>query len=213
MRKSEIAALLIILISFVISAYFYPKMPERMASHWNVQGNVDGHMSKFWGLFLMPFVSSGLFLLFLIIPKIDPLKQNIVKFRKYFDAFVVLIIVFLFYLYLLTILWNLGFTFSIIYALVPAFSILFFYVGVLIENAKRNWFIGIRTPWTLSSDKVWDKTHKLGGKLFKISGIIALLGIIFVRYAFYFVISPAIIVALYTIVYSYFEYRKQMKRR
>ena len=63
--------------------------------------------------------------------------------------------------------------------IIPAFAVLLFYIGILIKHAKRNWFIGIRTPWTLSSDKVWDKTHALGGKLFQVSAVITLGGIFF----------------------------------
>lgn len=211
MRKSQIITLLIIFSSFIIGFYFYPQMPEKMASHWDMQGQVDGYMSKFWGLFLMPLISIGLFLLFVLIPKIDPLKANIEKFRKYFDIFVVLIILFLFYIYLLTISWNLGFRFSMNQLLPPAMGILFYYLGILVEKAKRNWFIGIKTPWTLSSDRVWDKTHKIGGKLFKVAGAIAFLGIFFQDYAISFVIFPVILVAGYTIVYSYFEYQKEIK--
>ena len=79
-KKTIILSLLIILLSFIIGIYFYPQMDDLMASHWNVKGEVDGYMSKFWGLFLMPFVSAGLLLLFILVPKIDPLKANIEKF-------------------------------------------------------------------------------------------------------------------------------------
>jgi uncharacterized membrane protein len=209
MRKSEIIISGIIVLSFAISIYYYPQMPEKVASHWNAEGQVDGYMSKFWGLFLMPVISAGMLLLFILIPRIDPLKSNIQEFRKYYDGFVVLIMVFLFYLHLLTIFWNLGFAFNMIIFLSPAFAILFYYSGILIENAKRNWFIGIRTPWTLSSDKVWDKTHKLGGKLFRIVGILALFAIFFESYAILVIVVPVIIVSIYTVVYSYFEYQKE----
>jgi len=198
-----------ILLSFLIGIYLYPKMPEQMASHWNAQGQVDGYVSKFWGLFLMPFIFLALFLLFILIPKIDPLKANIEKFRKYFDGFIIFTILFLFYLFTLTIFWNFGVKFSMNQVLPPAFGILFFYCGILIEKAKRNWFIGIRTPWTLSNDKVWERTHKIGGKLFKVVGIIAFLGIIFPNYAFFLILFPVIAVSIYTVVYSYFEYRKE----
>ncbi|VVB91544.1 Uncharacterised protein [uncultured archaeon] len=211
MRKSELIIAGIILLSFAIGIYYYPQMPEKMASHWNAEGQVDGYMSKFWGLFLMPIISVGLFLLFFLIPRIDPLKSNIQQFRTYYNGFVVLIIVFLFYLYLLTIFWNTGYTFNMITFLSPAFAILFYYAGILIENAKRNWFIGIRTPWTMSSDKVWDKTHKTGGKLFKIAGILALFVIFFERYAIFIIVVPVIIVSIYTVAYSYFEYQKETK--
>jgi len=211
MRKSEIIIFGIIILSFAIGIYYYPQMPEKLASHWNAQGQVNGYMSKFWGLFLMPIISMGMLLLFILIPRIDPLKSNIQEFRKYYDGFVVLIIVFLFYLHLLTIFWNSGYTFNMITYLSPALAILFYYTGILIENAKRNWFIGIRTPWTLSSDNVWDKTHKIGGKLFKIAGILALLAIFFESYAILIIVVPVIIVSIYIVAYSYFEYQKEMK--
>ncbi len=212
MRKSEIFIIAgIILLSFAIGIYFYPQMPEKMASHWNALGQVDGYTSKFWGLFLMPFLSVGLLLLFILIPKIDPLKANIEIFRKYYDGFVVLVIVFLSYLYLLTVFWNLGMKFSMILFLTPVFGIFFYSCGILVENAKRNWFIGIRTPWTLSNEKVWEKTHKIGGKLFKIAGIIVLLGIPFQSYAIFFILVPVILVLVFTIIHSYFAYQSEKK--
>jgi len=94
MKKIIIAIFLIILLSFAIGVYFYSQMPDRMVSHWNVRGEADGYISKFWGLFLMPIISIVMVLLFLVIPKIDPLKENVKKFRKYFDAFIILILLF-----------------------------------------------------------------------------------------------------------------------
>lgn len=211
MKKTGIILVGIILLSFATGVYFYPQMPERIASHWNAQGKVDGYMSKFWGLFLMPVVSVGLILLFILIPRIDPLKENIGEFRGYYDRFIVLLVLFLFYLHLLTIFWNIGMRFDMLRVLAPALGILYYCCGILTENAKRNWFIGIRTPWTLSSEDVWDKTHKIGGKLFKIAGLVAILGIVFGGYAIFFVIAPIILVAAYAVIYSYFEYQKEMK--
>jgi len=208
MTKTELVVFAIILISFVIGFYFYSQMPDKIASHWNAQDQVDGYMPKFWGMFLMPVISIGLLLLFMLIPKIDPLKKNIEKFRKYYNWFVLLIIMFLFYIYLLTVLWNIGFRFAMSQMMLPSLGILFYYIGILLENAKRNWFIGIRTPWTLSSDKVWDKTHKIGSKLFKIIGVIVFLGIFFQKYSIWFILVPILLVAVYLIVYSYFEYQK-----
>ncbi len=203
----------IVLLSFAIAIYLYPQMPELMASHWNAAGQVDGYMPKFWGLFLMPLISLGMLGLFLAIPRIDPKRRNIEKFRVYYDRFIAIIIGFLFYIYILTILWTLGYTFNMILMLVPAFSLIFYYAGILVENAKQNWFIGIRTPWTLSSETVWDKTHKLGGKLFKAAAIIGLAGLILPDYAIWLIIIPVIFVAAYTIAYSYVEFQKEEKPR
>jgi len=211
LRKSEIISLLIIMISFIIGISFYSLLPDKVASHWNAKGEVDGYMSKFGGLFLMPIISLVLLLLFIIIPKIDPLKHNIEKFRKYFNGFIVLMMLFLFYLYILTILWNIGVRFNFVHLLVPIFSIFFYYCGILIQKAQRNWFIGIRTPWTLSNEQVWNKTHKIGGILFKIAGIISLIGILLPEYALFFVICPVIIASLFPVIYSYFAYQKLTK--
>ena len=209
MRKSEIVGLTIILLSFALGIYLYPQLPDLVPSHWNASGEVDAYMPKFYGVFLLPFVSVAVFLLYLAIPKIDPLKHNIAKFRKHFDIFVILIMSFFFYLYLLSILWSFGLMFNMIQAMVPAFGVLFYYCGILTENTKRNWFIGFKTPWTLNSDKVWEKTNKLGGKLFKITGIISLLGTVIQDYAIFFVIIPAVLTVIFTFVYSYFEYQKK----
>jgi len=201
-RKSEIIILGIALLSFAIGIYYYPQMPEQMASHWNAKGQVDDYLPKFWGLFLIPITLVGLALLFMAVPRIDPLRENIEKFRKYYDGFVILVIVFMIVVYLQTILWSIEIRISPNVFLPIAAGIMFIGAGILCENTRRNWFIGIRTPWTLSSDKVWDKTHRMGGKLFKIAGVIAIAGIFFQSYAVYFVLVPAILVAAYTVVYS-----------
>lgn len=210
-KKIKIVILFIIFVSFVAGFYLYPYMPEKIASHWNIQGDVDGYMSKFWGLFLMPIMSLAMFFLFLLVPKIDPLKENVKKFREYFDKFILLIILFIFYIYTLTILWSFGWRFNMGQFMAPALGVLFFYAGVLIEKSKRNWFIGIRTPWTLSSETVWDKTHQLGSKLFKISGIVALFGFVLPSIAFYLVLIPVIFSVIYSVIYSYLEYQKEKK--
>lgn len=212
MNKTNLTILFIIVLSFAIGAYFYPQMPDLIASHWNAQGMVDGYMSKLWGLFLMPILSVIMFLLFVFLPKIDPYKKNIDKFMKYYNGFILAIILFLFFIYLLSLAWNLGYRFNMVQFMAPAMGILFYCAGILIGKAERNWFIGIRTPWTLSSEEVWKKTHKLGEKLFKISGIIAFLGVFFQQWAIFLVIVPALFNAFYTILYSYFEYQKENKR-
>jgi len=208
MKISEIAVLAAIALSVAVGAYLYPQMPDMIASHWDAAGNVNGYMPKFWGLFLMPLVALAMFALLVFIPRIDPLKANIEKFRGYFDGFIVLMTLFLLYVHAISMLWNLGVAVNMNRIMPPALGALLFYCGILIEKAKRNWFIGIRTPWTLSNDMVWDKTHQLGGKLFKITGVIAVFGAFAGTYAFLFFIIPVVAATLFTTVYSYVLYRK-----
>lgn len=213
MKTKYIQALIICLIavSFLIGAYLQPTMPEKMASHWDASGNVNGYSPKFWALFLMPVISAILFLAFMLIPKIDPLKENIERFRGYFDVFMLLLFGFLLYLYMLTLAWNLGYRFNILQLLAPAFGLIIYYAGVMMENAKQNWFIGVRTPWTLSSESVWNKTNRLAGRFFKVAGILAALGTILPKYAIPLILAPVILAAIYPIIYSYQEYQREMK--
>jgi uncharacterized membrane protein len=202
---------MMILFIFIICACLYPQLPERMASHWNTRGEVDGYISKFWGMFLLPFILLGITLLFIAVPRIDPLKANIEQFRSYYDGFITLLLIFMLVIHVQLILWNIGIKISPNITVPVGLGILFFYIGILFEKAKRNWFIGIRTPWTLSSEQVWDKTHQIGGRLFKIAGIISLLGILSRDHALFFVIVPVIVIAVYLVIYSYLAFQKEMK--
>jgi uncharacterized membrane protein len=209
MRKANWAMLVMIAASFIIGAWLYPGMPESLPSHWNIRGEVDGYMPKFWALFLMPIITVGLTALFLVIPRIDPKKSNIEKFRKYYEALVVLIVAFLFYIYLLTLFWNLGYVFDMGQMLVPALGFLFYFIGSILDKVKTNWFIGIRTPWTLSSERVWKLTHRKGGMVFRASGVIALFGILFPVFAVWLLLAPILVGVAYLMVYSYMEYQKE----
>ena len=210
-NKYWAAILFIVLASFILGAVFYPHMPETMASHWNAHGEADGYMPRFWVLFLVPFVSLGMALLMFVIPRIDPLKTNIEKFKGYFYGFVIVITLFFFYVNVLVILWNLDFRFDFTQLLMPAMAILMYMVGIMTTKAKRNYFIGIRTPWTLNNEEVWDRTHKLGGLLFKIVGIITLIGVFFPDQAIYLMLISVLLATFISIVYSYVIFQKIQK--
>jgi uncharacterized membrane protein len=143
-----------------------------------------------------------------VIPYLDPLKRNIDKFMPYYEGFIVLFSAFMLAMHYYVILWNLGVQISTNVVLPVGLGLLFFYCGILCERAKRNWSIGIRTAWTMSSDRVWAKTHRIGGKLFKVAGIATFAGVAFQKYAIYFVIVPASIVSVFTIVYSFVIYQQ-----
>jgi uncharacterized membrane protein len=207
-RKAHVLSLFIIVLATIVSIVVYPKLPPVIASHWGISGEVNGYMSRFWGLFIMPIISFVMLLLFLFLPALDPKKENIQKFVDHFDNFILVMFTFLFYLHILVIVWNLGYDFNLMQFLAPAFAVLFYFTGTLVENAQPNWFIGIRTPWTLSSPIVWEKTHKTGGKLFKLTAAISLLGVAFPNLLFLFILIPAISLAIFSFVYSYILYTK-----
>jgi uncharacterized membrane protein len=203
--------LILILAATIAGLSVWNRLPDQMASHWNVNDQVDGYMSKFWGVFLMPLITLGMFLLFLVIPSIDPLKANIAQFREVFNLFIALIVGFMVYVHALTLLWNLGYTnFGLGRAMMPALGVLFIFVGYMLRKAKRNFFIGIRTPWTLSSDRVWDETHRIGATLFMISGTLALLGSFFGGMtAFVMIMVPLLGSTIFLVIYSYVLYQRE----
>ena len=212
-RTTMIIVLILIAAATLAGIVLWNQFPEQMASHWNENDQVDGYMSRFWGVFLMPLVTLGLLLLFMVIPQIDPLKANIAQFRGVFNLFITFFIGFMVYIHALTLIWNLGYTgFALSRAMLPAMGLLFILIGTMLRQAKRNWFIGIRTPWTLSSDTVWDKTHQLGAILFMASGVLAVIGGFFGGMtAFWMLFVPLIGSTVFLLVYSYVLYQRETK--
>jgi uncharacterized membrane protein len=204
-----IVAVLILTLAITILAY--PALSDMIPSHWNMAGEVDAYLPKIWGVLIIPLLMVPLTALFFLLPRIDPLKENYEKFRPYYDGFILVFLVFFLLIQLQIILWGLGYQISPNLIVPLLAGALFIYLGFLVEHAEQNWFVGIRTPWTLSSEQVWKKTHVLGGKLFKIAGFIAMAGVFFGDYAFWFVLVPPLSVAVYTVAYSYFEYQKEME--
>ncbi len=212
-KTTSIIVLTLIAIALVAGLSLWNQLPDQMASHWNSNDQVDGYISRFWGVFLMPLITLGMFVLFLVVPGIDPLKANIAQFREAFNIFIALMVAFMLYVHGLTLVWSLGYQdFKMSAAMLPFMGILFIAIGYLLRQAKRNFFIGIRTPWTLSSDSVWDKTHQLGSTLFMVSGAFAILGGFFGGMtAVWLMFVPLIGSSLFLVVYSYVLYRGEMK--
>ncbi len=214
-RLTLLIGIVLILLAVVFSAAVYSRLPDRMASHWGVNDQVNGTMSRFWGAFLMPIISAAMLALFLLIPNIDPMKANIATFRSIFNGFIVAILAFLLYVHVLTILWNLGYqSFHMSTVLLPGLGLIFIFAGLMMRRAKRNFFIGIRTPWTLSSDRVWDQTHRVGGVLFVLCGLFALAGVFMPgAMAFLLLIVPLLAATLFLMVYSYWLYQEETHSR
>ncbi len=208
-RYQKIIIFAIILFTFLASIYFYSRLPDQIPSHWNAAGEVNGYMGKFWGVFLVPILMLGISLLFLFLPRIDNLyKGSIDSFQNYYELLIIAILLFMAFMQSIILLWSLGITISIIKTLPLAVAFLLFVVGVVCEHSKRNSFVGIRTPWTLMNETVWNNTHQLAGKIFKILAVIAIVGIFFGRYSIYFILIPTLIGVIAMIVYSYFNYKK-----
>ena len=169
-------------------------------------------MDKFWGTFFLPIFLIGLYLLLYFVPKMDPKSKNIDKFKESYDNFLNVFFSFMVIIYLFTIAWNLGYQMNINILVPIVIAGLFYSIGTLISEAKPNYFIGIRTPWTLASDEVWNKTHHIGGKLYKLAALITLLGLFFGDLALIFMIVSIFGVSIYLVIFSYLEFKNEQKR-
>jgi uncharacterized membrane protein len=213
MKPIRLAIIAALLITLALTIAVYPMVPDTVVSHWNAAGQADGSMPKVWGLGLIPFVMIALVGLFAVLPRIDPYKKNYEKFGNWYEGFILLFILFMLVIQVQIILWSSGYRISPNLTMPLLIGSLFIYIGFLLGHAEQNWFVGIRTPWTLSSETVWKKTHELGGKLFKIAGIISFVGVLAKEYAMWFILVPVLAVAVYTVMYSYFEYQKEIKNQ
>ncbi len=209
MRRAEWILCAMVVASFVIGLFAYPYLPERMASHWNAQGEVNGYMPRVWGVFFLPIMFVIIAAIFLVIPRIDPKKENIARFRKYFDYLIIGLGIFFLYVYALTLFRNFGAQFNLSAAIIPPIAALFYLIGAILPHTEQNFMIGIRTPWTLSSKAVWRKTHEVGGTVFKACGVIMLLGMPFPWLMLWLILVPILGSALGLVIYSYVLYARE----
>jgi uncharacterized membrane protein len=161
-------------------------------------------MSKFWGQFTVPLVTAGVIALTFLSPKVDPERQNIEAFRGLYNDFIVVLAGFLALTHGVVLGINLGYDVPINAVIYAGVGLLIVFLGNLLGRAKQNWVVGIRTPWTLSDEDVWEQTHAVGAWLFRLSGIVALFGAFAGQYAPYLVVGPVLLSAFALVVYSYY---------
>lgn len=180
-KKSEIYNLVLIGCAFLLTIVFYNKLPDLIPIHWNASGKIDGYGPKILGAFMAPVIMIFTWTGMKYLPKIDPRKNNYEKFEKSYSVIVSLLITFFLILHVVTLLAAMGYKVSIDKIVPSIVGILFIVIGNYLPKSKSNYFYGIKTPWTLSSDVSWRKTHRLGGKLFIISGMVLILSSFFLE--------------------------------
>lgn len=197
------------IIPLLIAALVYSKLPALIPTNWGINGEVTySGKSSIW---ITSCLSLGLAILFDVVPHIDPRKQNYDKFGKYYDLFALFMVVFLLILNVVTITESFypG-TFSVGKLVVFLLGILFIFLGNILPKVKSTFFFGIKTPWTLSDANIWNKTHRLGGRLLFICGIIAIISSIFLSDAILFIVfmTSLIIAVMIPSIMSYIWYRQ-----
>jgi uncharacterized membrane protein len=210
--KSEIFSISLIAILAAASVYFYERFPERVITHWNFSGQADGWSGRGFAAFFLPALLIGLYLLFIFIPRLDPEKERYAEFAKVYNAFRNLILLALAVIYFVASLNNIGYEVPVGVWTPAIIGLLFIFLGSYFGKIKKNRFVGIRTPWTMSSETVWNKTHRFGGKIFMLGGALMLLTpIVPQSWRLPLFIANIIMLLSGTVVYSYIVYRQEKK--
>lgn len=171
-QRSEAWHLACIAALFAVTAAVWPYAPAKMPVHWNLAGEVDRYGSRAEGLLIWPVLALGMYGLFLLLPRLDPLRQNYEKFAGTYAVFRWSMTGFLAILYAIVLTSTFQPNFNGTFAASLAVGGLLALLGNSFGKLRPNWFVGIRTPWTLSSRLSWARTHRLGGWLFILTGVL-----------------------------------------
>ncbi len=211
--KSEIFPLSLIVLTIFISLFAYNDLPEKVATHWNFAGEADAWSSKLFHSLFFPGIIISLYLLFVFLPKLDPRKD---RYKEFFNVYLIfrnLIILLMFTIFSVATLANLGYSVNITLITSISIGLLMIVIGNYLGKIKRNWFVGIKTPWTLSSENSWNKTHRLGGKLFIIWGILIILSPwLPLKNPMITIILGLLPLIISITIYSYLVYKKELKK-
>lgn len=209
--KKELPAILMVLASWVLGWYFYMHFPDRVVTHWNFAGTPDAWGSKTTNVWAMPGLLTGMYLLFTVLPLVDPRKDRYPEFIGVYRIFKNIIMLVLLAVILASGAYNLGYNIKIQYVIPTIIGLLMIVLGNYMSKIKPNWFMGIRTPWTMSSENVWNKTHRVGGYAFILFGLLIILSSFLPKVlgliAF---ILGIMIVTVGTFGYSYWVYRQEI---
>lgn len=169
--KAELPLLLLLVGMFVLAFATLPTAPERIPMHWGLKGEVDRYGGRLEGLFALPALAVFVYLLMLFLPRIDPGRANYERFAGAYYALRVAVLLIFAVLYGVTHLIIRGVQIDMPKVVGLMVGALFFLLGNLLGKIRPNWFVGVRTPWTLSSKRSWTRTHRLAGWVFILGGI------------------------------------------
>ena len=214
-KKANIIIAIILAVTAAITLFYYPSVPDIIPTHWGPDGQIDGTGPKHM-LFVFWAIAAGVNLLMLFAEKIDPKGENYKKFPKVFNVFRIFITGLLCGLVLLTI----AFSFnpqvldmnSIMY---PVMGLMFILLGNYMPKVKHNYTFGIKTMWTIASENVWNKTHRMAGPLW-VAGGLAMMAMMFIKSsvaATAVMFGVMLVMVIVPMVYSYLEFKKEKENK
>lgn len=206
----RLAQWVIVGLMFAAGAVLYSYLPSMVPSHWNVQNQVDNWMPKQIGTWLLPGVTLLMVLLFPVIRRIDPKQENYDQFKKAWEVVQITFVGFFAYMYAITMYVSLNIEQSFLVGRLVTFGIgaMFVILGNYMGKLRHNYFVGLKTPWTLADPEVWQKSQRVAGWAFVLGGLVIMLNsILWVLSSSIFIATIAAVIIL-PAAYSYLISRK-----
>ena len=195
------------------TAVVYNRLPAQLPTHWDMRGVVSGWTGRALGAWLMPGIIAAMALILPWLPSIDPKRVNYEKFRATYDLVINAIITIAGALHVAMLGVALGWPISMGRLTPVMVGALFIVLGNVMPRARPNWLFGIRTPWTLTNDRVWERTHRLGGFMFVGAGVVVMLvAVAPVWLAMPLIVTTAVVASVVPLVYSYFAWKQETTR-
>ena len=202
------------LIAVGMSAAVYSRLPETMAVHWDINGNPNGWMPRAIGAAFMPVLIVVIWGALRLVPRIDPRAENYARFAEAYETIVASVLVLLVVTHGIMLAVALGYHVSVA-RIVPALvGALFVVIGNMMPLVRPNWWFGIRTPWTLSNDRVWARTHRLAGYCMTAGGLLMILAALMLppQLGIPVLVAAAIAATVGPAVYSYLTWKREEGR-
>lgn len=199
-----------VLIAVGASVAMYAGLPEQVPVHWDLRGQVDGYGSRFAVLFLTPLIMVAVWGLLRFLPRIDPHRANYARFAGTYEVIIDSVMAMMLVIHLAILLGASGAPDSVPLVVRAAVGAMFIVMGNVMPRTRQNWFVGVRTPWTLASARVWERTHRFAGYMFVALGVVVILTIPLAPQIGIPILAAGLaIVGFGAVIYSYVEWRKE----
>jgi len=210
-RKYYFIGIMLTAAVFVAILIAYPQLPNQVPTHWNMQGQANDYSAK-WTLFLIgPGLMAGILLLFYFLPWLSPKHWEVDTFQSTYLYIMVVLVSMLAYFTGVSLWVGLGYAANVDRAIVGGICLLFALLGNVMGKVRRNFYIGVRTPWALANERVWNATHRFAAKTFVLGGVIGL-ALTAIGVKGWLPFAALMASALVPVVYSLVVY-KQLERR
>lgn len=206
-QRYYLGAAAVILATLAGTLVAYPQLPNIVPIHWDAQGHVNGWGPKWSLLTYGPGLMLFIVLMFSALPWLSPKKFEVDSFRATYLYIMIVIVAMLAYCQLLILIAALGVVLDISRAVEGGVCLFIALLGNVLGKVRRNFYVGVRTPWTIANEQVWNATHRFAAKTFFVGGLLGLIAV-FLRAPFWLPVTAILVAALVPVIYSLVFYKR-----